>query len=150
MIEINTKAIDYETDAVKYTRFYESNVTKLTTENGGVWLVAGHYYWYTKSTWYEALFNAIEMSRSSEKECGGYYFNDNSGLIHVDPDATHNEMSFYWYNEGVPESIQPICDFHIHPSYNNITPSDSDRVTWSKMPWGQHAIVDLSMHCEVY
>lgn len=150
LLETNTKAIDYESDAVKYTRLFESNCQKLTTEYGGVWLVAGTYYWHTKSTWYEAVFNAIEISRSNEKECGGYYFNDNSGLTHVDPNAKHDEMSFYWYNEGVPESIQPFKDFHIHPSPDNTIPSDSDLVTWSKMPWRKHEIIDLSMHCEVY
>lgn len=148
-----TKSLCRGTDAFIYVHS-GTPIEYLSSEDGGEWLVLNKYHWYARVSWYDALFLAISSTEESGLERGGYVFRDNSGLMTIDPDATnteyYSEMSFVWWDLSEGNEYQPIRDFHIHPSTNNVIPSDSDRATWSRMPWNEHWIYDLGGHSEKY
>lgn len=151
--QFSTKALCIDKYAYKYVHSGERGTYEcLSTDDGGEWLVLNKYHWYARSWWYDAVCMAISSTEASGLERGGYAFQDQSGLLIIDPNATNTEhyaeMSFVWWDLSKGNEYQPVGDFHVHPSYNNVTPSDSDIVTWSKMPWNQHYIIDLGGHVE--
>ena len=153
--QYSTKVLCRDKYAYKYVHSGEPGTIEcLSEEDGGEWLVLNRYHWYARSWWYDAVCMAISATEESGLERGGYAFGDQSGLLTIDPDAInteyYSEMSFVWWDLSPGNEFQPVGDFHVHPSYNNVIPSDSDRVTWSRMPWGQHLIFDLGGHAEKY
>ena len=149
-----TKAINYETFAVKYVMSKPYDYEMRDTKYGGEWLVGGTYTWYTRENYLTVVSMAIDGTVETGNEHGGYFFNDNSGILNVDPCATPDSMYFYYY-KGVDVDYQPVIDFHVHPDHptnpeQTLQSSPADESSWSEMPWFLHRIYNKNGVFQTY
>lgn len=143
-----TKAINYESYAVKYVKAGTGEYQMRDTRDGGEWLVAGFVTWYTRDSFQSVLDMAIDKTNSTENEHGGYHFADGSGTLNDDPTATPDSMTFIFW-PTVQEDYTPTFDFHVHPN-DNLDYSLYDALMWDSMPWDFHFIYDTNGDLQPY
>jgi len=108
----------------------------------------GDYFTYILYLFSDAI-DAVDWSReksiSTERETGGYVWQDDSAVGVYHEQALNGQMAF------PPMSGNPVAyyDFHFHPS-GDLVPSEKDWQAWGHMPTVYHYIFNYEGYCSCF